>query len=100
MAGFKSIIENLRRAAIARSGACLALRDRYRRDLSTIHSKKMNEISIGIEHDSHGTSQRKECLLSHHEPAAHHQPRGSQAEGAEEILHGQAVQAWACVRAA
>jgi hypothetical protein len=25
------------------------LRDRYRRDLSTIHSKKMNEISIGID---------------------------------------------------
>src|ERR687887_329652 len=49
MTGFEGVVENLRRAAVACRGACLALRNRYRCDLGAAHAQKVDEVAVRVD---------------------------------------------------
>src|SRR5262245_63988024 len=45
MTSLVGVVENLRRATVARHGARLALRDRHRCDLCPLHAQEMDEVA-------------------------------------------------------
>src|SRR5262249_23812294 len=49
MTGFVGVVEDVRRATVARRGARLALRDRHRCDLCPLHAQEMDEVAVCVD---------------------------------------------------